>query len=104
MQEKIEKIVHYFLILGYDGTNPTILSPSGLKPISARLSLLLWFPLEESFNGIHSASFTSKQSFFLCVIAPQFSHAPFLNLVAAFPWKGIGMIKHCLEHQQNIRT
>ena len=28
------------------------------------------------------------QSFFLCVIAPQFSQAPFLNLVADGTYKG----------------
>lgn len=31
----------------------------------------------------------SKQSFFLCVIAPQFSHAPFRNLVAILVYKMI---------------
>ena len=36
-------------------------------------------------GGQNSAFFTSKQSFFLCVMAPQFSQAPFLYFVAAFP-------------------
>lgn len=33
-------------------------------------------------KGKYSTSFTSKQSFFLCVMAPQFSQEPLRNLVA----------------------
>ena len=43
--------------------------------------------VQRRFSSTFWASHTSKQSFFLWVMAPQFSQAPFLNLVAAVPCK-----------------
>lgn len=51
--------------------------------------LNLFLDFRTSANGSYKGnetttqSSTSRQSFFLCVIAPQFSQAPFRNLVAA---------------------
>ena len=56
---------------------------------SAHIFLNLSLDFRTSANGSYNRnettpqSCTSRQSFFLCVIAPQFSQAPFRNLVAA---------------------
>lgn len=36
---------------------------------------------------VKNVKLTSRQSFFLCVIAPQFSHAPLRYLIATGPYK-----------------
>ena len=43
-------------------------------------SAFIYFKFYNTVDNI-----TSKQSFFLWVMAPQFSHAPFLNFVAIGP-------------------
>lgn len=48
--------------------------------------------------------FTSKQSFFLCVMAPQFSQAPFRNLVVIeFYLEYILGVKFHVSHLDRLR-
>ena len=81
-----------------DGTQPPTAAPPHFwpmpivaqrSPISATADLLFSSTYSNSSNTTVSdiayekySVVTSKQSFFLCVIAPQFSHAPFRYFVA----------------------